>query len=154
MLVARLPRPKRYNSFMTQYRFYYPIEVRYGDLDPQGHVNNARYLTYFEQTRVQYLIHLGLFDKGQSFLNVGIILAEARITFLSPLGFGEEARVGARTTRLGNKSFDMVYSLQGTVNAKEIATGSAVLVSYDYRSQTTIPIPDHWRKCITEFDGL
>jgi acyl-CoA thioester hydrolase len=139
---------------MTQYRFYYPIEIRYGDLDPQGHVNNAKYMTYFEQTRVQYLIHLGLFNKGQSFLNVGIILAEARITFLSPLGFGEDARVGACTTRLGNKSFDMDYSLQDTANGKEIATGSAVLVSYDYSTQTTIPIPDHWRKCISGFEGL
>jgi acyl-CoA thioester hydrolase len=139
---------------MTQYRFYYPIEIRYGDLDPQGHVNNAKYMTYFEQTRVQYLIHLGLFNKGQSFLNVGIILAEARIAFLSPLGFGEDARIGVCTTRLGNKSFDMVYSLQDTANGKEIATGSAVLVTYDYRTQTTIPIPDHWRKSITEFEGL
>jgi acyl-CoA thioesterase FadM len=30
---------------MPAFRYYHPIEVRYGDLDPQGHVNNARYLT-------------------------------------------------------------------------------------------------------------
>ena len=46
---------------MTPYRFHHPIEVRYGDLDPQGHLNNAKYLTYFEQARVNYLIDLGLF---------------------------------------------------------------------------------------------
>ena len=44
---------------MTDYKFFHPIEVRYGDLDPQGHVNNAKYLTYFEQARVHYLISLG-----------------------------------------------------------------------------------------------
>ena len=33
---------------MSEFRFYHPIEVRYGDLDPQGHLNNAKYLTYFE----------------------------------------------------------------------------------------------------------
>ena len=37
---------------MADFRFYHPIEVRYGDLDPQGHVNNARYLTYLEQARI------------------------------------------------------------------------------------------------------
>ena len=24
---------------MAHFRFYHPMEVRYGDLDPQGHVN-------------------------------------------------------------------------------------------------------------------
>jgi acyl-CoA thioester hydrolase len=139
---------------MSQFHFYYPIEVRYGDLDPQGHVNNAKYLTYFEQTRVAYLIHLGLFNKGQSFLNVGIILAEARVTYLSPVGFSTPIRVGARTTRLGNKSIEMVYSLQDSTTSLELATGSAVLVTYDYHAQKTIPIPDRWRKTIREFENL
>jgi len=31
---------------MGGFKFYHAIEVRYGDLDPQGHVNNANYLTY------------------------------------------------------------------------------------------------------------
>jgi acyl-CoA thioester hydrolase len=49
---------------MPDFHFTYPIEVRYDDLDPQGHVNNARFLSYFEQARVNYFIHLGLFSKG------------------------------------------------------------------------------------------
>ncbi|NOY99067.1 MAG: acyl-CoA thioesterase, partial [Chloroflexi bacterium] len=39
---------------MSDFHFYHPIVVRYGDLDPQGHLNNARYLTYFEQARIHY----------------------------------------------------------------------------------------------------
>jgi acyl-CoA thioesterase FadM len=30
---------------MSQFHNIHPIEVRYGDLDPQGHVGNAKYLT-------------------------------------------------------------------------------------------------------------
>ena len=37
---------------MDDFKFHHPIEVRYSDLDPQGHVNNARFLTFFEQARV------------------------------------------------------------------------------------------------------
>jgi acyl-CoA thioester hydrolase len=139
---------------MSQFNFYHPLEVRYGDLDPQGHVNNAKFLTYFEQTRVQYLIHLGLFRKDQSFLEVGIILAEARVTFLAPLRFGIEARVGARTTRLGNKSIQMAYALSETSSGQNLAEGSAVLVTYDYLGQKTIPIPDAWRSAIAKFENL
>ena len=51
---------------MTKFRYYHLIEVRYGDLDPQGHVNNACYLTYMEQARIGYIQHLGLWAGGFS----------------------------------------------------------------------------------------
>ena len=139
---------------MTDFNFFYLVEVRYGDLDPQGHVNNAKFLTYFEQTRGHYLIHLGLFEKDRSFMDVGIILAEVQVNFLYPVNFGMQVRIGARTTRLGSKSFDMVYSLQAVNNPREFATGSAVLVTYDYQTQNTISIPKPWRDTITKFENL
>jgi acyl-CoA thioester hydrolase len=139
---------------MSTYRFAHPIEVRYGDLDPQGHLNNAKYLTYFEQARIQYLIHLGLFRPGQSFLEIGIILAEARVTFLQPVHFGQSVEVCVRVTRLGNKSFEMEYLLRDRQTHEELARGSSIQVTYDYHTAQTIPIPPTWRQAIAEFEGL
>ncbi len=138
---------------MSTYHFFHPIEIRYGDLDPQGHVNNAKYLTYLEQARIQYIKHLGLW-KSNSFIDVGIILAEVRVVYRQPILFGTPIQVGVRVTRLGNKSMDMEYILQDSASGPEMANGSSVLVAYDYRSQQTIPIPDHWRKQIATFEGL
>ncbi|MBO9369092.1 MAG: acyl-CoA thioesterase [Chloroflexi bacterium] len=139
---------------MSTYRFAHPIEVRYGDLDPQGHLNNAKYLTYFEQARIQYLIHLGLFRPGQSFLEIGIILAEARVTFLKPVHFGQSVEVCVRVIRLGNKSFETEYLLRDRQTHEELARGSSVQVTYDYHTAQTIPIPPTWRQAIAEFEGL
>lgn len=138
---------------MNHYRFFHPIEIRYGDLDPQGHVNNARYLTYMEQARIQYIKHLGLWQ-GESFLDVGIILAEVRVTFHASILFGQPIQVGVRVSRLGNKSMDMEYLIHNADTGQEFATGSSVLVAYDYRSLRTIPIPPHWRQTISQFEGL
>ncbi|GAB4486235.1 MAG: thioesterase family protein [Anaerolineales bacterium] len=138
---------------MHPFRFHHPIEIRYADLDPQGHVNNARFLTYFEQARVHYLIHLGLFSKQQSFLEIGIILAEVTITFKAPVYFGAQARVGARVSRLGTKSMTMDYEMtddQGTL----YATGSTAIVTFDYQTHATIPIPIAWREKISRFEQL
>lgn len=137
---------------MTAYRFFHPIEIRYGDLDPQGHVNNARYLTYFEQTRANYLRHLGLWD-GKSFLEIGIILAEARVSFLAPVLFGQQVQVGARVSKIGNKSLTMHYSLEDIQTGLQLAAGEAVLVAYDYAAAKTIPVPPAWRQTISEFEG-
>lgn len=137
---------------MPQFRFYHPIEIRYGDLDPQGHLNNAKYLTFFEQARIQYLTRLGLFKKGQSFIEIGIILAEARVTFLAPVQFGTQIKIGMRISRIGNKSMTADYAMQDGSSNKDLATGSAVLVAFDYRTGKSIQVPEDWRKMITQFE--
>jgi acyl-CoA thioester hydrolase len=138
---------------MPNYRYFHPIEVRYGDLDPQGHVNNARYLTYFEQARIGYIRHLGLWKEG-SFLELGIILASTSLSFLAPVKFGQMVEAGARVCRLGNKSMTMEYCLQDSQIGQALCTGTSVLVTYDYRSGESIPIPLDWRAAICAFEGL
>jgi len=138
---------------MNSFRFYHPIEVRYGDLDPQGHLNNAKYMTYMEQARIHYVKHLGLWEGG-SFLKIGFILAEAQITFKAPVTFGQPVQVGVRVTRLGNKSLDMVYRMEDAQTGEELASGSSVLVTYDYQSGTTMPILVKWRGVIAEFENI
>ncbi len=139
---------------MLPFKFSHPIIVRYGDLDPQGHVNNATYLTYFEHGRIHYLLHLGLFSPEQSFLQIGIIVASAQIVYRQPIHFGQDVRVAVAITRLGNKSLDMIYRLYQADNDQTLAEGNTALVTFDYPSGQTIPIPPHWRETIQRFEGL
>jgi acyl-CoA thioester hydrolase len=136
---------------MPGYHFYYPVEIRFSDLDPLGHVNNARYLTYLEQARIAYFQHLGLWT-GVSFIDIGIILADVQITFRAPILYQQKVQAGVRVARLGNKSLTMEYCLEEQANGFELATASTVLVSYDYRTNSSIPIPDSWRSRMEEFE--
>ena len=138
---------------MADFHFYHLIEVRYGDLDPQGHVNNAKFLTYIEQGRVFYLKQLKLWEGG-TFLNMGIILADVQITFKKAVQFGDPLRVGVRISRLGNKSLTSEYQLEDARDGSLFATGSSVLVAYDYQEKRSVSIPDEWRKTILQFEGL
>ncbi|HUH97834.1 MAG TPA: thioesterase family protein [Anaerolineales bacterium] len=143
---------RMYNRPMADFRFFHPIEVRYGDLDPQGHLNNAKYLTYFEQARVQYFIQLGLFNEDQSFMEIGVILADAHVAFLAPIHYGDDLRVGVRTSRFGNKSMTVEQNIVRGAGAQELAKGEIVMVAFDYRNKQTIPVPRNWRERITEFE--
>ena len=139
---------------MTQFRFYHPIEVRYGDLDPQGHVNNAKHLTYFEQARIAYWIELGLFTKDQSFMEIGVILADVHLTYLEPIYYGQNIKVGVHISKLGNKSMTWMQNIVDVDTDKELAKGEVIMVSYDYRAEKSIPVPQEWREKISEFEGL
>ena len=138
---------------MSQFRFYHPIEVRYGDLDPQGHVNNAKHLTYFEQGRVAYMIELGLFTKDQSFMEVGVILADVHITYHEPIYFGQQIKVGVHAAKLGNKSMTWEQNIRDVDTHQELAKGEVVMVTYDYHAEKTISIPHEWREKIKQFEG-
>jgi acyl-CoA thioester hydrolase len=139
---------------MSDYRFYHPIEVRYGDLDPQGHVNNAKHLTYFEQARIHYMIELGLFTRDQSFMQIGVIVADVHITYLEPIYFGQNIRVGVHAAKLGSKSMTWEQNIVDTDTGREAARGEVILVTYDYKDEKTIPVPPDWRERITAFEGL
>jgi len=139
---------------MSQCRFYHPIEVRYGDLDPQGHLNNAKHLTYFEQARIEYWIQMGFFTKHQSFMEIGVIVADVHITYLEPVYFGQNINVGVRVAKLGTKSMTWDQNIIDADTGRELARGELIIVTYDYKQEKTIPIPQEWREKITAFECL
>jgi acyl-CoA thioester hydrolase len=138
---------------MSEYRFFHPIEVRYADIDAQRHVNNARYFIYMEQARGKYIQHLRLWD-GEDFEGIGFILAEQSCSYKEPIAYTQRIHVGVRTTRIGNKSFEVAYSIRELGTENEMAVGRTVLVAYNYELEQSIPIPDRWRQTIVEFEDL
>ncbi|GMV34815.1 MAG: hypothetical protein AMXMBFR60_26440 [Chloroflexota bacterium] len=143
-----------YNHPMTDYKFLHPTEVRYGDLDPQGHVNNAKYLTYFEQARIHHFIKMGLFSKDQSFMEIGVIVADIHIKYRAPAHYGDNLITGAKISRIGNKSLIVTQSVMDAATGKAMADGEVILVTFDYKSKKTIPVPEDWKRKIAEFEGI
>ena len=121
---------------LADYPFVHWEIVRFRDLDVLGHLNNAVYASYFETARIDYYHEL----TGLPFEELGIILAEMTISYRAPAYFGEHLAIGVRIPSIGNKSFVMEYQI---VRADEtlIATGTSVLVAYDYHTQRSIPVP-------------
>ena len=138
---------------MPDYRYYCPIQVRYGDLDPQGHVNNARYLTFTEQARVSYLVKLGLWD-GVSFMDLGLIVADLHISYLAPILISQSIQVGVRVNRIGNKSLHFDYQIEDKDTAQVMSRCETVMVAYDYHTHASMPVSSSWREIISAFEGL
>src|SRR5437868_14023118 len=84
-------------------------EIRFVDIDSFGHVNNAHYLTYFEQARVKYFNQLLGWKYDWS--KEGIILARAEVNYTMPVHLGDEVEIQTRCSRIGNKSFDLEYRM-------------------------------------------
>ena len=97
---------------------------------------------------------MGLFTKDQSFMELGVILADAHITYFEPIYFGQNIKVGVHVAKLGNKSMTWEQNIVDADTGRELAKGEIVMVAYDYVAQKTIPIPQDWREKIIRFEGL
>jgi acyl-CoA thioester hydrolase len=134
---------------MEGFRFVYPQEVAFGDLDAFGHVNNAVYLTYLENARIGYMREVLGIDSLEDLL---VIVAKVHIDFRSRASLGEVLEIGARVSRIGSKSFDLDHEVRDR-DARIVAAALTTLVTFDYRGDTTMPVPDLWRERIEGFEA-
>ena len=126
----------------TGFRHATPLQVRWGDMDALGHVNNAVYLTYLEQARIAYTQNLDIWHGSTEAL--GMIVARVVMDYKLPLTHADTIKVYTRVSRLGNKSYDMEQQIvldDGGVAAKATFT----IVVYDYVAQQSALIPPEWR---------
>jgi acyl-CoA thioester hydrolase len=136
---------------MSIFNFSYSIEVRYGDIDAQGHLNNAKYLTFMEHARFKYVERVGLWQTAAGFDKLGQIVARVTCDYKRPVCLGQVVEVAARTARLGTKSMEMEFRL--TADGQVVALGTSVQVAYDYQTERSIPLPARWRELIGRFEG-
>ena len=126
---------------MSSGDFVYGERVRFRDLDPMGHVNNAVFLTYLEQARVAFFSEMGA---ATGLEDMNMIVARVEIDFKAPVRFGQEVEVSVRASRFGTKSFDLDYELR--VEGELVAVAKSVQVAYDYNRREPVPVPAQWRE--------
>ncbi len=127
------------------------IVVRWGDMDVLGHVNNAKFFTYAEQSRLEYF---RMFDAvvPQMWTAQGVILARIGCDFLQQLHYPASLQVTTRIVRMGRSSMDTETGVfEGD---RLVAVLQGVVVWFDYRSQKTAPIPEAVKDVIRRFETL
>lgn len=130
------------------------IQIRFKDIDALGHVNNANHLSYFELARVNYFNDV--IGVNINWAKQGIILAKISVDYKLPVLFEDKISVYTKCNRIGNKSFELIYSIIKDDKGKEIllATGESVLVCYDYTTNRSIEMPKEWRDKMELYDNL
>ena len=132
------------------YSLSVPVDVRFRDMDSMGHVNNAVYLTYFENARIAYWRAVpGI----RSRRNLDYILARAECDFRSPTTLEDELCCHVRVGWFGRSSFAFEYLLRDEHSARIVAEGRTVQVMYDYVERRSRPLDPEVRSAIEQFEG-
>ena len=129
------------------------LPVLWGDMDAFGHVNNTRFIRWFETARIAHFQRIGV--KTTEAAGVAPILAHVSCDYLAPVDFPAEILVGARVTRLGTTSVthEYVVTLVGDPQ-RPVARGTSVTVMYNYDTAEKAPIPEDLKQRIRDLDGI
>lgn len=129
------------------------LKVRFSDLDAMRHVNNASYLTYLEEARINYFNDL--LNLPNNNLAFGAVVARIEINYLKPLELGEKLKVFTRVSKIGFKSADLENLITTERNGKLIIAAEAVtkLVGYNFKNKETMAIPEEIKKIIETYEN-
>jgi acyl-CoA thioester hydrolase len=117
------------------------IQTRFSDYDSMGHVNNAIYFSYMETARMD--VFAKIFGPNRNWKKLGFILRTNQIEYLQQLKMGIVPEIHMFCQSIGNSSFTLGYKIQSGDTV--FAEASSVLVTFDFETQKSIPVPEDLR---------
>jgi acyl-CoA thioester hydrolase len=117
------------------------MPVRFRDLDPLNHVNNALFNTYLEEARIQFLGEVSRmqseFSEGKTF-----VLVKCTIEYLKQIKFPAAVMIGTGIKELGNTSITAIQGIYDKESKDLVCIGETKGVWFDMKKQRPTRLPD------------
>lgn len=120
------------------------MQVRWGDMDALGHVNNTIYFRYFEQTRIAWFESAGFGSLGGQ--NFGMVIVDAHAEFLTPVVYPSvlDVRMGGHSP--GRSSFVTSYTIG--IDGQLYTRGHSRVVWVDHATGRSAALPTQIRAAL------
>lgn len=135
--------------------FHMPVQIRWGDFDMFGHLNNVTYYRYFELLITAFLQDEASMDWTGAAISP--FVAENNCRYLKPIdeggrnGFGKAITASLRVEHLGTRSVRYGVALFQDGDSEPSATGAWVHVFVDKETGRPAPIPAPVRACYERY---
>jgi len=119
--------------------FVHTIRPRYAEVDMQGVVFNAHWLTYFDDTCTRFFEAIGYEPNVSFFRDFDVMLVKAVLEWQGPARFDQPVEIAVAPSRLGTTSLDLRYV--ATTGGEPACSATITYVSVLPGSHTPEPIP-------------
>lgn len=138
-------------ELLQDYPSVVEVPVQWSDQDAFGHVNNAKYLTWFETSRIVYVKQCGM-GHFMDNAKIGPILASATCNYRQQVAFPNNVLIGTRVARIGRRSFTMEHRILSQAVDGVVADGQSIIVMFDYENQESVYVPEELRNAFDTFE--
>jgi acyl-CoA thioester hydrolase len=131
-------------------KFTHDVALRWSDMDVFGHVNNARFLTLYEEARVA-LMFTGAREAGLSTLEAGVVIYRHEIDYLRPVDYSEPSRIDLWISEIRPSRFVVDYEFFA---ADRLASrAKSICVPFDLAAGRPRRLGDDERKYLEPWRG-
>jgi acyl-CoA thioester hydrolase len=113
-------------------------KIRYGDTDPQGHVNNAVFSTYLETGRAEIMV------SPQAETGSTYVIARLELDYVGEITWPGTVEIGTMVESIGRSSFKLYQGL--FQNDRCVGVARTVLVMMDKQTRRSRPLNDDMRE--------
>jgi len=134
--------------------FTHRVRPRYAEVDMQGVVFNAHWLTFFDEASTRWFEWLG-FDPKETFIEGGafdVMVVRAVLEWKGPAGFDADVAIEVAPVRIGDASFDVRFA--ATADGSPACVGTITYVSVVPGSKRSVPIPDVLRSKLEQHTAV
>lgn len=139
----------------ADFRFFLSHRVRYVELDTQGIVFNAHYLTWYDEAVSDYIRAAGwAYQDEVKASGADFHVVRGLVEYKVAIGRRADLEIGARCTRIGRSSVTFQPAVFPAGEDTLLATGEIVWVLTDQATRRPIPVPDKLRVMLSAFEGM
>ncbi len=118
-----------------------PLQLRFNDIDVLGHVNNNAQLALFDVGKTEF--YNALRGTLADWSKVEAVIVNLNCTFMEQIHFTDPMEVRSRVKKIGERSFVLQQILCNTDNGHICSMCESVMVSVDYDTKQSKPIPEN-----------
>ncbi len=138
----------------SDFKFYHCIRTRYAEVDAQGVVFNAHYLTYFDVAHTEYMRAMHYDYKGEvARTGLDFHLVKSLVEYRQPLVFDQQIDVCVRAARIGRTSVTNLFEIHPADTDDLLASGETVMVCADLASHRPVPVMPSFIEAMRRIEG-
>ena len=123
------------------FNFYYSFRVRYSEVDAQGIVFNAHYLTYFDTAMTEYLRHIKYdYVREVKERNEDFHTVKTLVEYKAPIYFDQIIDVCLKVKKIGTSSLTFYIEVHPNKEDNMRVSGEVIWVNTNQETHSSAPL--------------
>ena len=123
------------------FNFYYSFRVRYSEVDAQGIVFNAHYLTYFDTAMTEYLRYIKYdYVKEVKERNEDFHTVKTLVEYKAPIYFDQIIDVCLKVKKIGTSSLTFYIEVHPNKEDNMRVSGEVIWVNTNQETHSSAPL--------------
>ena len=139
------------NNKEKKFNHRVPIQIRFSDIDPINHVNNAVILEYYDVGRINYFETV--LGKKLNWNELLVVIVHTENDYYESINKEDNIYVETRIEKFGTKSMHTFQRIVDKNTNKIKSTCKTVLAGFDRNNNCSVEIPENFKQMFYEFEN-